>query len=103
MLGVFVEGGSREGTLAPDDAGDARGELSDVGVGDHAADIVSHDVDWLFDADVLGDQFVEILSEHVFGVAVWRVGGVPSATVVWDYDSIAGLSEGAGDVAELVR
>ena len=58
VLGVFVEGGSREGTLAPDDAGDARGELGDVGVGDHAADIVPHDVDGLLDADVLGDQFV---------------------------------------------
>ena len=58
VLGVFVEGCPGEGTLAPDDAGDARRELSDVSVGDHAADVVAHDMNRFFDADVLGDQFI---------------------------------------------
>ena len=102
MLGVLIEGGSREGTLAPNDACNGRWELRDVCVSNHAADIVAHDVNGLGDADVLGDQFIEILREDVLGVAVWRVGGVPGATIVGDYDSVAGLGEGAGDVAELV-
>ena len=102
VLCGFVEGGSGEGTLAPDDAGDSRRELSDVCMGDHAADIVTHDVDGAGDADVLGDECVQIASEDVFGVAVWRVGGVPRASIVRGDDSIAGVGERVGDVAELI-
>ena len=42
------------------------------------------------------------MSEDVLGVAVWRVGGEPRATIIGGDDAIAGLGEGRGDVAELV-
>ena len=102
VFGVFVEFGTGERALAVDDAGDVRGELGGIGVGDHAANVVSDDVDRLFDAHMLRHQFEKILREDVFGVAVRRVGGVSGASVVGGDDSVAGLSEWDGDMAELV-
>ena len=102
VLGVLVERGAGEWTLAPDDAGDVGRELRDVGVGDHPSNIVPHDVNRLFDAHVLRDQCVQVLREHVLGVAIGRMRRVSSTAVVWSYDPIAGFGEGDGDVAELV-
>ena len=58
VLVIFIERGSREWTLAPNHARDTRRELSDVGMGNHTADIVTHDMNGLSDADVLGDEFI---------------------------------------------
>ena len=103
VFGVFVELGAGEWTLAPDNAGDIGGELSNICMGDHTPNIMPYDMDRLFDAHMLRHQFVEILSEHILGVAIRRVGRVPSTTVVWSYNSVAGFSERDGDMAELIR
>ena len=58
VFGVFVERGAGEWTLAPDDAGDVGGELSNIGVSDHSSYIVSDHMDWLFDPHMLRHQFV---------------------------------------------
>lgn len=71
---IFVELRTGEQTLAPYHAGDVGGELGNVGVGDHSPNVGSDDVYGLLDAHVLRHQFVEILSEHGFGVAIRWVG-----------------------------
>ncbi len=102
MLVVLVEFGAGEWTLAPDDAGNFGGELSHVRMGDHSPNIVPNDMDRLFDAYMLRHQLVQILSEHILGIAIRWVGRVTGATVVWSYDSVAGFSERDSDMAELV-
>lgn len=102
VLGIFVKFRARKWTLAPDNAGDVGGELSDVRMGDHSSNVVPHDMNRLFDAHMLRHQFVQVLSEHILGVAIGWVGRVSSTTVVWGYHSIAGFREGDGDMTELV-
>ena len=58
VFGVFVEFGTREGTLAPNDTGDLGRKLSGVRMGDHSSNVVSDDMDRLFDAQMLRHQFV---------------------------------------------
>lgn len=74
VFGVFVEGGSREGAFALNDAGDVGGELSHIRMGDHTPNVVPDNMDRLFDAHMLRHQFVQILSEHILGVAIGWVG-----------------------------
>lgn len=88
---VFVKFGAGEWTLAPDDAGDVGGELGYIRMGDHSPNIMPHDMDRLFDAHMLRHQFVQILGEYILGVAIRRVGRVPSTTIVWNYDSVASM------------
>lgn len=99
---IFVELRAGEQTLAPYHAGDVGGELGNVGVGDHSSNVGSDDVYWLLDAHVLRHQFVEVLSEHGFGVAIRWAGRVSSATVIGSDDPVAGFCERNGDVPELV-
>ena len=102
MFAIFVELRTGEQTLAPYHAGDVEGKSGNVGVGDHSPNVGSDDVYGLLDAHVVSHQFVEILSEHGFGVAIRWVGGVSSATVIGGDDPVAGFCERNGDVAELV-
>lgn len=102
MFCVLVELCSRERTFAPYDAGDVGGELSHIRMGDHSSNVMPDDVNRLFDAHMLCHQLIQVLCEHVFGVAIRRVGRVTGPAVVRSYYSVAGFGEGASDMAELI-
>ena len=102
VFGLFVEPGARKRTLAPDDAGDVGGELRDVGMSDHPSNVVADDVDGFSNAHVISHQRVQVMSEHILGVAIGWVGRVSGAAVVGSDDSVASFSERDSYMAELI-
>ena len=102
MFCVLIEVCPWERTFAPYDTGHVGRKLNYIRMGDHSPNVMPHDVDRLFDPHVLCHQLIQVLCKHVLGVAIRRVGRVPGTAVVWDYDSIAGFSEGDSGMAELV-
>ncbi len=53
VFAVVVEFSTGQWALAPNDAGDVGRELRNIGMRDHSANVVSDDMDRLFDAHML--------------------------------------------------
>ena len=106
MFVGFIDGGAWERTFTPDGACDDIGILGDVGVCDHAADVVADDVDGFFDAEVFGDEIVEVGRQHAFGVVFgrgYRPGREAVATIVRRDYVVACCRQRRDHVPELVR
>ena len=103
FLGV-VEGAPRERAFAPCYARDGGWELGDVGVRDHAADVVAHDVYGRRDVEVGGEEGVNVRGQRALGKVArqGRTRGVAVAAVVWRDDVVARFGKGGDHVSELV-
>lgn len=97
-----VDAGAGEGAFAPDEGGAGRGEEMGVGVGDHAADVVADDVHGVLDAQLGGQQGVQVGRQDFLGVACRGPGGVAGTAVVGGDDVVAGGGKGRDHMAELV-
>ncbi len=69
----------------------------------HATNVVADNVYGFSDAQVLGEQRVDVSCHDNLGVAIARVRRVASAPVIWRNNPIARIAQRCNDMAELVR
>ena len=93
LRGVVVLG-PRQGAFPPRDGGDVLGELYHVGVGQHAAGVVAHQMDGLLDAEMVGDEVVDVFAQDILGEpgAIFGLGRVAGAALVEGNDAVARIS-----------
>lgn len=94
---------ARQRTFAPGDALRRFREARREGVRNHAPDVVAHDVHLLRDAQVVGEERVQVSGDGDLAVAVARPGGVAGAAIVGRHDPVPARDEERDHVAELVR
>lgn len=90
-LFVFVGGGSRQRTLAPDNGFDKRWISCGEGVCNHASNIMTNNIDGFDDVKMVLKEVIHVVSECCFGVAIQGMRRVAVASSVWYDETVASI------------